>query len=93
MTRRSGFFFIQFLSHVEGEKARNIGKISSLPRSIATDRSTFDGALNTLNDDIGPTAPSPGPILLKQAEVAENAVSKSNGSSEISRKITANVRQ
>lgn len=89
----SGCFLIQFFSHVEGDKARNIGNISSLPRSIATDRSTFDGALNTLNDDIGPAAPSPGPILLKQAEVAENAVSKSNGSSEISRNITANARQ
>ena len=58
---------------------------------MASERSNFEGAENIAKLEAGPTAPNPGPTLLKQAEAAENTVSKSNGSSERSRNTTAKM--
>ena len=62
-----------------------MGKISSLPKSIAKERSNFENAEYCAKFDAGPTASKPGPTLLKQAAVAEKLVSIENGSKEMSK--------
>ena len=46
------------------------GKISSRPKSIAKDKSTFEKFENPANEPVGPTRLKPGPMLLKHAVVA-----------------------
>ena len=58
-----------------------MGNISSRPRSIAKERTSFEKSEYPENEPIGPTMPKPGPILLKQAATAEKFVSKSKGAS------------
>ena len=64
-----------------------MGKSSSLPRSIAKERSIFEKAEYSEKFDVGPTASKPGPTLLKQAAVAEKLVSIEKGSKERSKNI------
>ena len=66
-----------------------MGNISSLPRSIAKERSSFEKGEYAKKFADGPTASNPGPILLKQAAVAEKLVSKENGSNARSKNIPA----
>ena len=64
------------------------GNISSRPRSIAKDRISFERGEYPAKLDAGPTAPNPGPTLLKQADTAVKFVSKSKlFSAVIARKI------
>jgi hypothetical protein len=63
------------------------GKISSLPKSIAKERTAVAISEYISKLAIGPTFARPGPILLKQAETAVKFVSRSKGSSEITRNI------
>ena len=51
-----------------------MGNISSLPRNIANERSSFEKGEYAKKFADGPTASNPGPILLKQAAVAEKLV-------------------
>ena len=73
-----------------------MGKISSLPRSIAKERRYFENILYPEKERVGPTAPRPGPILLKQAVAALKLVSialcpefAANGSKDKIRKMKA----
>ena len=65
----------------------NIGNISNLPKSIAPDKSSFEAPEKSEYPPIGPTASSPGPILLKQEAVAVKLVVKLNLSSDRSKKM------
>jgi hypothetical protein len=80
-----------FFFQKDGVKIRIMGNISSLPRSIAKESRSFAGAEYAAKLAAGPTAPRPGPILLKHARVAVKFVSKSNGSNEMSVNITRNI--
>ena len=66
-----------------------MGNISSLPRSIAKERSSFEKGEYAKKFDAGPTASRPGPMLLKQAAVAVKLVSMEKGSMLRSRNIPA----
>ena len=66
-----------------------MGNISSLPRSIAKERSSFEKGEYAKKLDAGPTASRPGPILLKHAIVAVKFVSIENGSKARSKNIPA----
>ena len=59
---------------------KSTGYISSLPISIVTVRSRVAGAEYAAYDDAGPTAPRPGPTLLRQDTTALRFVSRPNGS-------------
>jgi hypothetical protein len=59
------------------------GYISRRPRSIAKDSIIFENPVNSAKLAIGPTADRPGPMLFIQDIVAENTVSKSNGSNDM----------
>lgn len=56
--------------HVLLENKIRIGKISSLPASISKINTNFDNQLKSPKLQVGPTASSPGPILLKQDRTA-----------------------
>ena len=73
-----------------------MGNISSLPKSIAMDKTIFENGEYAAKLDAGPTAARPGPILLKQAAVAVKFVSISNispVSKDKSIKITKNSKK
>ena len=61
------FAVYAFLRHVIGANKRSIGKISNLPANISKINTSFDHHEKSWKEPIGPTAPSPGPILFKVA--------------------------
>ena len=65
----------------------NIGNISSRPASISPISTNLEKMLYALKLQVGPTASSPGPILLKHASTAERFVSTENPSMDIIRKL------
>ena len=64
-----------------------MGKISSLPRSIAKDKTSLEKGEYAAKFIIGPTPAKPGPTLLKQEIAAERFVSIENGSKDRMKKI------
>ena len=62
------------------------GKISNRPKSMAPERTILERFVYAAKFPVGPTAPNPGPMLLKQAVTAEKLVSNPNGSKETIRK-------
>ena len=79
-----------FLFQNCGVNMSRIGKISSLPRSIATESTIFENTEYAEKFDAGPTPARPGPTLLKQADIAVKFVSKSKGSKESNSRNTRN---
>ena len=77
-----------FFAQETGARAIIIGKISSLPSSIPKESAIFANAEKPPKPPAGPTAPKPGPTLLKQVTAAVRLVSKSNGSKLKAKKIT-----
>lgn len=71
----SGYIIYYFaFFQVTGEKRTIIGKSSSLPASISIIKTILDGKLKNSKFLVGPSASSPGPILLKQATTPEKQV-------------------
>ena len=75
----SQFFFAQDLEL----NSTSMGRISSLPKSISRERTSFEKIENPPKLPIGPTTLSPGPILLKQEITAVTLVVKSKLSTDI----------
>jgi hypothetical protein len=69
-----GLFFY-FFDHVEGEKHNSKGNISSLPRSIAALKTSFENTENPERLEFNPISPKTGPILLKLETAAVKLVS------------------
>ena len=61
--------------HVYGDISIRIGKISSLPSSIAKDNANLEKSLKAEKFEAGPTIESPGPILFIHATIEESVVS------------------
>ena len=76
-----------FLPQVRGERAIISGNISSLPRSIAKERTIFATGEYPAQFAIGPIAEKPGPMLLNADAAAVMFVSRSNGSKLNTRKM------
>ena len=55
---------------------------------MAPDKTILDKWEYPAKFAVGPTAPKPGPMLLKHAATAEKLLSKSKGSMEMIKKIT-----
>ena len=68
----------------DGEKSNSNGKSSSLPASISKIRTSFENTLKPPKLPVGPTRPSPGPILFMVAATAVKVVTRSLSSKEIS---------
>ena len=62
---------------MDGANSRSIGKTSRRPASISNIITHFDMAEKPEKLPVGPTAPSPGPMLLKVAATAVKFVVKS----------------
>ena len=73
-----------------GENSRSIGKISSLPKSIQSERMIFEKPEYCEKLPTGPTIPSPGPMLLIVATTAVKLYSVVNPSIDISRNAQKN---
>ena len=61
---------------MDGMKSSRIGKISSRPSSISSDRNIFENPVRLLKFPVGPSFPNPGPTLLKQVATADTISSK-----------------
>lgn len=73
-------------------KIINSGKSSSLPASIVKESTYLDSAENCEKLPVGPTSPSPGPVLFKVAATLVKVVRKSKLSSDTIKKLTKNRR-
>ena len=69
------------------------GKISSRPASISKIRTNFENMLKPPKLQVGPTASSPGPMLLKQATTAEKFVVIEKLSIDISIKLKIRINE
>ena len=84
--------FVTYLFHVAGEKSRSIGMISNLPANISNIITNFDKTEKSPKLPMGPTFPSPGPILLSVAATAVTLLVKSKLSKEMSKVDMANIK-
>lgn len=75
-------YIVYLFFHVPGAKRMMIGIISSLPKSMTSDRRTVEKFENPVKLPVGPTTLKPGPTLLIQASVAVIFVSKSKPSTD-----------
>lgn len=69
------------------------GKISSRPASISKIRTNLENMLKPPKLQVGPTASSPGPTLLKQATTAEKFVVIEKLSIDISIKLKIRINE
>lgn len=83
-------YYYPFFFQVAGMKRINRGKSSSLPASIVKESTYLDKAENCEKLPVGPTSPSPGPVLFKVAATLVKVVRKSKLSSETITKLTIN---
>lgn len=79
------------LRQTEGAKINSIGNTSSRPISMAKLSSSLEKSEKAEKFPVGPTIPSPGPILFRQAAIAVKFVSKSKPSTAISRTVTSAI--
>lgn len=70
-----------------------MGKISSLPASMSNIRTNFDRSDSWEKLHVGPTAPMPGPILLKVAATAVKQEVKSRLSRLTTRTEAAKIKK
>ena len=77
------FYSVYLILRAEGEKRIIIGKISRRPTSISRARIIFEKIEYDAKFPEGPTAPMPGPILLRHATVAVIFVSIDSPSTDI----------
>ena len=80
-------YFPYFFTQVRGDNIIIIGKISSLPKSIAKENIIFENPLYSAKEDI---PPKNGPILFTHDTVAVKLASNPN-ESKLTSKNTANV--
>ena len=77
--------------HVLGAKSTKIGNTSNLPTNISNIKTIFDHHEKPANDPLGPTSPSPGPILLIVAVTAVKFVVTSLPSKEMSKRESTKI--
>ena len=69
--------FHYFLAQVLGRRSTKRGKISSRPASMSRHRTALDRSDSPAKEAAGPTAPRPGPMLLRVARTEEMVVEAS----------------
>ena len=71
------------MAQVLGRRSTRRGKISSRPASMSKHRTALDRSDSPAKEAAGPTAPRPGPMLLRVAKTEETVVEASKLSREM----------